>query len=51
MKELDRQLLFKFVSPLQEAHLLSMKECDDKEKMFIFRNFYRAAERGSGCCC
>ena len=51
LRELDRQMLFHHVSPYEEAQKLDIDKCGDKERKFIYRNFYRAADRGTGCCC
>lgn len=49
MKQRDRHMLFRYVSPLEESGRLDWGEFDKEERQFIYREFYRAAEP-RGCC-
>lgn len=51
LRELDRQILFRHVSPYEEACHLDIDKCGDKERKYIYRNFFKAADRGGVCCC
>ena len=50
LKELDRQELFEFLSPSSEEYSLDIAEADEKERIYIYRNYFKAAERSGGCC-
>lgn len=50
LRELDRHLLFRHVSPYEESKKLSMESCEEKERAFIYKAFYKSAERTRGCC-
>jgi hypothetical protein len=49
LRQRDRHMLFRYVSPYDEHPKLAFSDFENEEKQFIYRNFYRAAER-RGCC-
>lgn len=46
LKELDRQELFEFLSPSAEEHGLDMREADEKERVYIYRNYFKGGGKG-----
>jgi len=49
LKQRDRHMLFRYVSPYEEEPKMNFSDFSDQGKQFIYKNFYRAAER-RGCC-
>jgi hypothetical protein len=49
LKQRDRHMLFRYVSPYEEEPKMDFSDYEGAERQFIYRNFYRAAER-RGCC-
>jgi hypothetical protein len=50
LRELDRQNLFKYLAKVDECAYLNAGDADEKERLYLYRNYFKSAERGNGCC-